>query len=136
MSDIKSKIFQSPLAGYSTKSKLKPMWSIVIVDDLQWQIIIRFNINCWSAHSKSSFKWWNQVFKILNWRQPPMEEDLQWKKTSNIKTKISQQPLVISFLNPKHIPKWQNKTLMEDDLKYQKWYISAATGLIYPKCKS
>ena len=57
------------------------------------------------------------------------EDNLQWKKTSNFKTKISQQLLVRSFLNPKHIHKWQNKTPMEDDLKYQKWYISAATGL-------
>ena len=60
----------------------------------------KFNINCWSAHSQIQnlvlsdetmfYKYWTeqslQWKKTPNGRRPPMEEDLQWKKASTIKT--------------------------------------------------
>ena len=88
----------------------------------------------------------SKLYKCFKWRRHPMEEDLRWKTTSNTKSEISQQLLVWSSPNFKLMLRWPTQTLqmfkikttsngrrpqMEDYLKYQKWNISAATGLIF-----
>ena len=89
-----------------------------------------------------------ELCKCFKWRRPQMEDDLKWKTTSNIKSKISQQLLVGSSPNFKLRLMWPKQTLqmckmnitsngrrpqMEDYLRYQKWNISATTGQIFPK---
>ena len=88
-----------------------------------------------------------KLYECFKWRWPPMEDDLKWKTTSNIKSKISKQQLVGSFPNfklrlmgPKQtLQMFKMKTKyngrqhqMEDYLKYQKLNISATTGRIFP----
>ena len=88
-----------------------------------------------SSNFKLKLRGPNQNQKYMKWRRPPMEDDLQWKTTSNgrrppnIKSWISQQPLIGSSSNfklklrgpnqNKKYLKWRRPP-MEDNLKILK----------------
>ena len=52
-----------------------------------------------------------ELCKCFKWRRPQMEDDLKWKTTSNVKSEISQQPLVGSSPNFKLRHMWLKQTL-------------------------
>ena len=52
--------------------------------------------------------------KCLKWRWPPMEDNLRWRMTTNIKNAISKQQLVRFIPNFKHKLMWPNQTLQID----------------------
>jgi hypothetical protein len=59
----------------------------------------------------------SKLYKFLKWIQPPMEDDLKWKTTSNIKSEISQQLMVRSSTNFKLRLMWPNQTLQMFQMK-------------------
>jgi hypothetical protein len=82
-----------------------------------------------------------KLYECFKWRWPPIEDNLNLKTTSNIKSEISQRLLVRSSSNLKLRLMWMNiisngrRPQMEDYLKYQKLNISATTGRISTKFK-
>ena len=72
-----------------------------------------------------------KLYGCFKWRWHPMEDDLNWKTTSNIKIEISKQLLVRSSPNVKLKLMGPKQTLEMFQLKmtsnYQKWCLSGQT---------
>ena len=59
----------------------------------------------------------SKLYKCFKWIQTPMEDDLKWKCTSNIKSEISQQLLFRSSSNLRLRLMWPKQTLQMVQMK-------------------
>ena len=149
--NIKSWISQQPLIGSSSNFKLKLRGPNQNQKYLKWRRPpMEDDLKILKVEYLSNH--WSDLPQILNWssgdqikiknawngRRPPMEDDLHSnrRRPQNIKSWISQQPLIGSSSNFKlklRGPNQNQNAWNEDDLqwkttsKYWKWNISATT---------